>query len=55
MDLDGGSDVLPCDLGWDGGVRTDVIVDELTQDAPAYPMLTSARADKLIGSGARVR
>ena len=40
------------DLGEDGAARAHVMVYELTQDAPAYPMLTSAGADRLIGWGA---
>lgn len=36
----------------DGGVRSHVMIYELTDAAPAYPQLTSAGADKLIGWGA---
>ena len=36
----------------DGGVRSHVMIYELQDAAPAYPQLTSAGADKLIGWGA---
>lgn len=36
----------------DGGVRSHVMIYELTDAAPAYPQLTSAGSDKLIGWGA---
>jgi len=36
----------------DGGVRSHVMIYELTDAAPAYPQLTSAGADELIGWGA---
>lgn len=40
------------DLVEDGGVRSHVMIYELTAAEPAYPQLTSAGADKLIGWGA---
>ncbi|OWJ79341.1 esterase-like activity of phytase family protein [Haematobacter genomosp. 1] len=40
------------DLGEDGGARAHVMLYELSDAAPAYPMLTSAGADDLIGWGA---
>lgn len=40
------------DLGQNGAARANVMVYELTADAPVYPMLTSAGADGLIGWGA---
>ena len=40
------------DLGEDGAARAHVMIYELTDAAPAYPMLTSAGADTLIGWGA---
>ncbi len=40
------------DLIEDGGVRSHVMIYELTDAAPAYPQLTSAGADELIGWGA---
>lgn len=40
------------DLGGDGAARAHVMVFELQEAAPAYPMLTSAGADRLIGWGA---
>ena len=40
------------DLIEDGGVRSHVMIYELTDTAPAYPQLTSAGADELIGWGA---
>lgn len=36
----------------DGGVRSHVMIYDLSDAAPAYPQLTSAGADKLIGWGA---
>ena len=40
------------DLGEDGAARAHVMIYELSDAAPAYPMLTSAGAEKLIGWGA---
>lgn len=40
------------DLGADGAARAHVMVYELSDTAPVYPMLTSAGADQLIGWGA---
>jgi hypothetical protein len=40
------------DLIEDGGVRSHVMIYELQDVAPAYPQLTSAGADELIGWGA---
>ena len=40
------------DLIEDGGVRSHVMIYELQDAAPAYPQLTSAGADELIGWGA---
>ncbi|CUH60938.1 esterase-like activity of phytase family protein [Thalassobacter stenotrophicus] len=40
------------DLIEDGGVRSHVMIYELQDAAPAYPQLTSAGADQLIGWGA---
>jgi DNA-binding beta-propeller fold protein YncE len=40
------------DLGADGAARAHVMVYELSDAAPVYPMLTSAGADQLIGWGA---
>lgn len=40
------------DLGEDGAARAHVMIYELTDAAPAYPMLTSAGNDPLIGWGA---
>lgn len=40
------------DLGEDGAARAHVMIYELSDAAPAYPMLTSAGAETLIGWGA---
>lgn len=40
------------DLGPDGGVRAHVMLFEYAEGTPAYPQLTSAGADELIGWGA---
>ena len=40
------------DLGEDGAARAHVMIYELSDAAPAYPMLTSAGAESLIGWGA---
>lgn len=40
------------DLGEDGAARAHVMLYELSQSAPVYPMLTSAGAEDLIGWGA---
>lgn len=40
------------DLGEDGAARAHVMIYELSDAAPAYPMLTSAGAEALIGWGA---
>lgn len=40
------------DLGEDGGARAHVMIYELSDAPPAYPMLTSAGAESLIGWGA---
>ena len=40
------------DLGEDGGARAHVMIFQGGSDRPAYPMLTSAGADALIGWGA---
>ncbi|ROU01044.1 esterase-like activity of phytase family protein [Histidinibacterium lentulum] len=40
------------DLRGDGGIGAHVMIYELGEDAPSYPMLTSAGAEELIGWGA---
>src|SRR5690606_31919500 len=40
------------DLGEDGGARAHVMVYQLQDAPPAYPMLTSAGSEPLIGWGA---
>ncbi|WP_313349770.1 esterase-like activity of phytase family protein [Paracoccus sp. (in: a-proteobacteria)] len=40
------------DLGEDGAARAHVMIYELSDATPTYPLLTSAGADKLIGWGA---
>lgn len=40
------------DLGEDGAARAHVMIYQLSDAAPSYPMLTSAGADRLIGWGA---